>query len=72
MIVLGLQCFLGFPLVVPSGGYYLDELQGLLTAMTSLVPEHGLWGAQASVPVAHRLNSCGSRDLEHRLNRCGT
>ena len=28
-------------------------------------------GAQASVIVAYRLNSCGSRALEHRLSSCG-
>ena len=29
-------------------------------------------GARASVVVAHRLSSCGSRALERRLSRCGT
>ena len=28
-------------------------------------------GARASVVVAHRLSSCGSRTLEHRLSSCG-
>ena len=28
--------------------------------------------ARASVVVAHRLSSCGSRALEHRLSSCGT
>ena len=28
-------------------------------------------GAQASVPVACRLSSCGSQALEHRLSSCG-
>ena len=28
-------------------------------------------GAWASVVVAHRLSSCGSRALEHRLSSCG-
>ena len=29
-------------------------------------------GTRASVVVAHRLSSCGSRALEHRLSSCGT
>ena len=32
----------------------------LLTALASLVVEHGLQGAQASVVAAHRLSSCGA------------
>ena len=28
-------------------------------------------GEQASVVVARRLSSCGSRALEHRLSSCG-
>ena len=28
-------------------------------------------GVQASLVVACRLSSCGSRDLEHRLSSCG-
>ena len=28
-------------------------------------------GVRASVVVAHRLSSCGSRALEHRLSSCG-
>ena len=28
-------------------------------------------GARASVVVAHRLSSCGSRALERRLSSCG-
>ena len=51
MAVLDLHCFLGFSLVMSSGGYYLVELQGLLIAMTSLGLEHGLQGTQASVVV---------------------
>ena len=54
MAVLGLHCFLGFSLVMSSGGYYLVELQGLLIAMTSLGLEHGLQGTQASVVATRR------------------
>lgn len=32
----------------------------------------GLWGAQASLVVAHALSGCGFRTLEHRLGSCGT
>ena len=31
----------------------------LLTAVASLVAEHGLQGVQASVATAHKLSSCG-------------
>ena len=43
----------------------------LLTAVASLVAEHGLLGVQVSVVVARRLSSCGSRALERRLSSCG-
>ena len=43
----------GHSLVVASGGYSLGCR--LLTALTSLIEEHRLWGAQASVVVVHRL-----------------
>ena len=39
--------------------------------MISVVGEHGLQGAQASVVAVFGLRSCGSRALEHRLNSCG-
>ena len=44
----------------------------LLVVMASLVVEHGLLGAWASVIAARGLSSCGSRSLEHRLKSCGT
>ena len=43
----------------------------LLIVMAFLV-EYDLKGMQASVSVAHGLNSCGSQVLEHRLNSCGS
>ena len=77
--MLGLPCFLGFSLVVASGGYSLVVVHGLLRAVVSLVAEHGsrACGLQqlqhmGSVVVAHGLRSCGSWALEHRLNICGT
>ena len=63
---------MGFSLVAVSGGYSLAVVCGLLTAVVSLVAEHGLQGAGASVLVARDLRSCGSQALEHRLNGCGT
>ena len=47
-------------LVVASGDYSLDVVFGLLTAMASLVAEHGLSGTQASGVSAHGLSSCGA------------
>ena len=61
---------LGLSLVVVSGGYSLVVLHGLLIAVASLVAEHRLQGAWASV-VVRGLSSCGSQALEHRLCSCG-
>ena len=47
-------------------------VHGLLTAEASPVVEHRLQGAQPSVPVAHRLSSCGSWALGRRVSCCGT
>ena len=46
-------------------------VRGLLIAVASLVEEHCLLGAQASVVVARGLSSCGSWALERRLSSCG-
>ena len=54
MAVLGLRCCVGFSLSAPVGA--------------SVVVEHGLLRALASVAAARRLNSCGSQALEHRLS----
>ena len=63
---------MGFSLVVARRGYSLAVVCGLLTVVISLVAEHGLQGAGASVLVARDLRSCGSQALEHRLSGCGT
>ena len=55
LAVLGLRWCLSFSLVVASGGYSLVTVPRLLTAVVSLVVEHRLSGAQASVVVAHGL-----------------
>ena len=39
--------------------------------MASLVAEHGLQAARASVVAVCGIISFGSRALEHRLNTCG-
>ena len=57
--------------VAASRGSSLVAVCMLLTEVASLVEEHGLWGARASVVVAHGFSSRGSRALEHRLNSCG-
>ena len=41
---------------------------GLLIAVTSLVAEHRLSGAEASVAAACGLSHCDSQALEHGLN----
>ena len=41
------------------------------SAEASLVAEHGLWAAWASVAAACGLSSCHSWALEHRLSSCG-
>ena len=45
-----------YMLVAVSRGYSLAEAPGLLTAVTSLVAEYGLSGAQASVVAVHELS----------------
>ena len=52
-----------------SRGYSLVTVRELI-AVASLVAEHRLLGARASVLVTHGLSSCGSWTLEHRLNIC--
>ena len=42
-------------MVVLSGDYHLVVVFGLLVAVASLVAEHGVQGAQASVVVAYWL-----------------
>ena len=43
MMVLGLHCFTGLSPVVVSECYSLVVMNGLLTALASLVAEHRLW-----------------------------
>ena len=62
--MLGLRCLSGFSLVVASRGYSVVAVLGLLAPEASLVAEHGLWAAWASVAVACGLSSCHSWALE--------
>ena len=70
LAVLDLPCCRSV-LVAESRGYSLAEALGLLTAAASLVAEHGLSGAQASVVPVHELSrpwhvkSSWTRDRTH-------
>ena len=55
MAVLGLRCCKGFSLVEASGDSSPVAVLGPLIMVASLIVEHGLWGARASVTVVHRL-----------------
>ena len=57
--MLDLPCFLGFSLVVVSGGYPLIAACRILVALAPLVAEHRLYDVQASAVAALRLSSCG-------------
>ena len=70
LVVLGLCCCTGFSLVVESKGSFLVVMWGPVLAVASLIVEHRLWSARASVAVAYGLSSCGSQALGHRLNSC--
>ena len=63
--MLGLRCC--FSLVAASKAT-LIAVFWLLVVVSSLVAEHGLWGARALVVAG--LNSCSSWALEHRLSSC--
>ena len=62
----------GLSPVVVSGSYSLFAVFGLLTALASLVVEHGLWDVQALVVAACRLTcptACGILP-DQGLNLC--
>ena len=54
---------MGFSLVAAGQGYSLVVALRLPTAVASLVAEHRLSGAQASVAVGRWLSSCSSQAL---------
>ena len=64
MVVAGSSLLPRLSLVAASRRYSLVVVQGLLTAVASLVVEHRLY--------ARGLTSCGSQALEHWLSNCGT
>ena len=66
--MLGLHCRAGFSLVSASRGYSRVAVHGLLIAVASLVAEHRLQGARASVVVAPGRSSSGSIVVAHRLS----
>ena len=69
--MLRLCCHRSVSLGAVSGGYSLAVVHEPLIAGASLVAEHELSGARASVAAARGLSSCGSLPLEHWLHRCG-
>ena len=71
LVVLGLHCCADFSLAAVSRGYSLLVVRRLLTAVPSLVVEHGLYGALASVGVIAGLSSTGSVVGGHGLS-CST
>ena len=60
-----------FSLVVASEGYSSLQCMGFSLGSFSCCRARAL-GVRASVVVALRLSSCGSRALERRLSSCGT
>ena len=64
-------CTWAFSLVAASGSYSSLRCAGFSLRWLLLLRSTGL-DTRASVAVALRLSSCGSRALEHRLSSCGT
>ena len=60
LAVLGLCCCAGFSLVAASGGFSPVVVQGLLTAMASLVGEHRLWSTPPSAVAGPSVVPCPS------------
>ena len=72
LAALALHGCAGFFLVAASRGYSLVVVCRLLIAVASLVAEHRLQSARASVVAAFGFSSCSSWAVEHRLSSCGT
>ena len=68
LAMLGLCCCTGFSLGVTSRRYSLAVVRGLLIMVVSLVAEHRLQSAQASVVVAPGLWNTGSVVVVHRFS----
>ena len=71
LALLGLCFCAGFYLAAGSRSYSIIAVHRLLTAVTSLVAAHGLWGTRALTPVVSRLQSTGSVVVVHGLS-CST
>ena len=70
--MLGLHCSAGAFSSFGERGLLFVAVYGLLIVVASLCCRARALGVWASVVVARRLSSCGSRALEHRLSSCGT
>ena len=68
--MLGLRCVIGLSLAAASGGYSLAVVRGFLFAVASLVAEHGLQGAWASVVMVLGPSSFSSGALGCRFSGC--
>ena len=66
--MLDLRCCTGFSVVGASRGYSLAEVTGLLTVVASLVEQHSLYIAWASVVVVPGLQSTDSVVVVHGLS----
>ena len=71
LAALGVRCCVQAFSSCGEQGLLIVAVHGLLTAVASGWGARAL-GVQASVVVAHRLRSCGSRALERGLSSCGT
>ena len=67
--MLGLHCSAGFSPAAESGAYSLVAARGLLMVVVSLVVEHRLQGAQASVVVAPGLGCSAAAAAAKSLSR---
>ena len=70
LTALGLRCYVQAFSSCGEWGLLFAAVCGLLIAVASRCRARGL-GVWASVVVARRLSSCGTRALEHRLGSCG-
>ena len=72
LAALGLRCCARASSSCGERGRLFVAVRGLLIAVASLVVEHGLQRAWASVDAAGGLSSCGPWALERRLSSCGS
>ena len=72
LAVLGLHCCMWAFSSCSKRGLLFIAVSGLLIAVDSLVEEHGVLGARASVAVAQELSCSEARGIfpDQRLNPC--